>query len=212
MYTLHQFPLRLKEAGLGKLVPLRDGIPRRHHILASGRKRAEGQIQTVMLAQHLQPPGQSHHLSVAIELEEVLREREPVRIFNEYPFEIPVGAQFLREPVLNRALTGVAERRIPHVVQQRRARRDGGDIVGIFLRNAIPHSPDRRLRKIARNAADFERMGEAGTYRVMRLKRKDVGLILQPPHRRAENDAAQILLELRAVSVRETRADRRDSN
>src|ERR1700722_17668977 len=48
-------------------------------------------------------------------------------------------------------------------------------------------------------------MREARAHGIVRLKREDVGLILQPSHRRAENDTAQILLEFRAVPVGKTR-------
>lgn len=104
-------------------MPAGNGIPGRYHVLASGGKSGERQIQTVVLAQHLQTPRQAHHLRIAVKLEKVLRRRQPchpagVRFFDENSFEVLVFPQLSGEPVLNCAFAGMAEGRISHVVKQ----------------------------------------------------------------------------------------------
>ena len=100
------------------------------------------------------------------------------------------------EPFADGVLSGVAEGWIADIVGQAGGGDDGAEIGGLDVLQAVA-GDDLAAHQGAQGASDatgLQAVGQAGTDIVALGKRKDLGLVLQAPERRGEDDAVVILL------------------
>ena len=86
------------------------------------------------------------------------------------------------EAMIERALAGMAERRMAEVVAERRA-----------LREILVEA--ERAGERARDLGDLQRVGQPGAEMIALVKHEDLGLVREPAERRGVDDAVAIAAE-----------------
>ncbi len=119
------------------------------------------------------------------------RQVEPLPLVLEdvdYPQALLVVIESARNEIVEDALAGMAERRVPQIVTE-------GDRLGELL------VEPEHLRNAPGDLRHLERMREARSIMIARRRKKHLGLVLQAPERLAVDHAIAIALEGRPNRV-----------
>ena len=169
--------------------------PRRARILREGRERGAGELHSPLLIGHFEAGQHPEPLRVAFVTLDV------GGLVLIHHIAHGAGDRGMGEPVPDRLLARVSERRIADVVGEGGGGDGGADVArlrsgGVEILADL--HPDRGAERTA-DRTGFQTVGEPGADVVGLDQREHLGLILQPPERSRKDDPVEIALKRRTV-------------